>query len=289
VTAAGHLEQIWRYPAKTMLGERLDLTELTEAGVLGDRWWAIRDEVRGGQGSKKLPGLMQLSARYVTEPERGAPPPPIEIRLPNGTVTSSERTDVAVQLSEAVDHPVTLWPLQPPTDLDHYRRGTADHDDVMVELREFFGRTDAEPLPDVSWMPPELFEFESLPGTYFDALPIHLITTSSLRRLGELAPNSTIDVRRFRPNLVIDTDELSREADWIEQDWIGRRLHVGGAQIEIAGPCPRCVMTTRAVGELGTDREVLRRIVADANQNFGVYATVTQAGSIRIGDEVRLT
>lgn len=286
MAGAGHLDQIWRYPAKSMLGEPLDRAELLAGGIPGDRGWAVRDEVRGGiRGAKKIPGLMRLAARYLTEPESGAPPPPIEIRLPDGRITASNRDDVDATLSDALGHPVTLWPLQPATDLDHYRRGAPDSDDLLTELRDIFGRVDDEPLPDVSWMPPEIFEFESPLGTYFDVSPVHILTTASLAALAGLAAESAVDVRRFRPNLVIDTAE---ESGWVEQSWIGRSVRIGTAVLDIVGPCPRCVMTTRPVGDLPADTMVLRRIVRDADQNLGVYATIRTPGVIANGDEVRV-
>ena len=275
--------QIWRYPAKSMLGERLDRTEVTATGLVGDRGWAVRDEVRGGiRGAKKIGELMRLSARYLTEPEPGAGQPPIEIRLPDGTVTTSQQADVNERLSSALGHAVSLWPLQPETDLDHYRRGAPDSDDVMTELREMFGRTVDEPLPDLAAFPPELVEFESPPGSYVDAYPLMLLTDTSLASLAALAPGSAVDIRRFRPNIVVESGETGEA--WPELGWIGRRIRVGTAEIEVVGPCPRCVMVTRAVAELGEDRRILRTIVASADQNLGVYATVIQPGDFVVGD-----
>ncbi|HMT61830.1 MAG TPA: MOSC domain-containing protein, partial [Microthrixaceae bacterium] len=168
-----------------------------------------------------------------------------------------------------------------------FRRGRPDSDDLLAELRGIFGREDDEPLPDMAGMPETIFEHESPPGTYYDVFPIHLITTSSLAHLAALAPESNIDVRRFRPSVVIDTGDDPNDG-WVEQTWIGRSLRVGTAELAVVMACPRCVMPTRAVGELAEDRSVLRRIVRDANQNFGVYATVVRPGTIAVGQTVRL-
>jgi len=281
------LQQIWRYPAKSMLGEQLDRSELVATGLVGDRGWALRDEVRGGiRGAKKLGGLMRLGARYLTEPEAGAPPPAVELHLPDGTVTTSERADVDEQLSRALGHPVTLWPVQPADALDHYRRGAPDHEDLDTELRDLFGRLPEEPLPDLSVFPPEIIEFESPPGTYVDAFPVHLLTTASMRRLATLVDDeATVDVRRFRPNLVVDVD-VDEDHPWPEQAWVGRPLRVGTVELEVVAPCPRCVMVTRPVAALDGDRTVLRAVVAAADQNLGVYATVTTPGTVSVGDHV---
>ncbi|NLA35543.1 MAG: Fe-S oxidoreductase, partial [Actinobacteria bacterium] len=201
----GEVTFIGRYPAKSMLGERLERADLVEAGLVGDRCWATRDEVRGGiRGAKKIAGLMHLGARYLDEPTAHGPTPQIEITLPDGTTVRSDAADVNERLSEALDHAVTLWPLQPADDLDHYRRGAPDSEDFLEELRDIFGRTEDEPFPDFSVFPPEVIEFESPPGTYLDAWPLMIMTNRSLATLRELNPDSAIDVRRFRPNLLVD-------------------------------------------------------------------------------------
>lgn len=286
----GSLTMIGRYPAKSMLGESLTSTELTDQGVLGDRGWAVRDEVRGGiRGAKKIGALMHLGARYLTEPTAAAPTPTIEITMPDGSVAASTDADVNDRISAALDHAVTLWPLQPASDLEHYRRGAADSDDLLVELRDIFGRTEDEPLPDLSIFPPDIIEYESVPGTYVDAWPLLLMTQQSVDQLQALLPDVAIDLRRFRPNLVIDLAD-SRESEstdrWPEQAWIGRRFALGTAEIEIVCTCPRCVMITRSVAELPEDRSIMRTVVREADQNLGVYATVTKPGVVAVGDSL---
>jgi len=72
-SVAARVIQLWRYRAKSMMGERLDVAAVTARGVLGDRGWAVRDEVRGGiRGAKKIGGLTQLGAQYLEEPALAA-------------------------------------------------------------------------------------------------------------------------------------------------------------------------------------------------------------------------
>jgi uncharacterized protein len=274
------IDQIWRYPVKSMIGGQVDTAELTPNGILGDRTWAVRDQVRGGiRGAKILGGLMRLSARYVDG--HGGP---VAITLPDGAVVTTDDPSAAAAVSAAIGHEVTLEPLAPADDLAHYRRGAAYHDDPMEELRSIFGRTEDEPLPDFSVLPPTIFEHESPPGTYHDAFPLMLMSTSALRSLGEALPASTIDIRRFRPSLIVDTGEVPGHP---EQAWEGRRLRVGTTTLEITTPCPRCVMVTREIdGDVPQDRTILRHIVRDLGQNVGVYATVVTPGTIRTGDAV---
>lgn len=281
------LSEVWRYPAKSMAGEVLQAADVGVRGIAGDRGWAVRDEVRGGiRGAKQLGGLLHLSARYRTEPGADEPPPAIVITLPDGSTVGSDDTDVDQRLTAAIDHEVTLWPLQPASDLDHYRRGPSETDDVLAELRQVFARTPDEPLPDLSVFPPEIMEFESPPGTYFDAFPLHVVTTASLGDLARIAPDSVVDVRRFRPNLVVRAEP--GDEPFPERRWVGRRLAVGEVELDIVTGCPRCVVITRDSPGLPADRALMRTVVKEAGQDIGVYATVARAGTVRVGDEVRL-
>jgi uncharacterized protein YcbX len=276
------VSEVWRYPVKSMMGERVAGVDLADRGVVGDRTWAVRDEVRGGiRGAKKIGALMQLAAEYADGVDG-----PVRITLADGSTVTTDDPDRDRVVSDALAHQVTLWPLPPADDLDHYRRGAPDSDDVMEELNAIFGREEGEPLPDLSVFPPEIIEFESPPGTYHDAYPLLLLSTSALRALAEALPDSVIDVRRFRPSLVVDTGD---EPGHPEFGWVGRRLQVGSAELEVVTPCPRCVMVTREIdASVPADRAVLRHVVRDLDQNVGVYATVVTPGSVAVGDPVRL-
>lgn len=271
------VDQLWRYPVKSMIGELVDAAVLTPTGMVGDRAWAVRDEVRGGiRGAKKIASLMRQAARTT---DVG-----VTITLADGTIICDDDPNIHDRLSSALDHQVTLWPLQPADDLDHYRRGQPDSTDMIAELRAVFGREPDEPLPDLAQFPPIIMTFESPPGTYLDAHPLLIMTTSALADLARLLPDSAMDVRRFRPNVVVDTGAGPGHP---EMAWIGQRFTIGTATLEIVNPCPRCVMVTHAINDdLPTDRRVLRPIVKELDQNVGVYATVVTPGSMSVGDAV---
>ncbi|MGI8938567.1 MAG: MOSC domain-containing protein [Iamia sp.] len=274
--------QIWRYPVKSMVGDTVAAVDVVETGLVGDRTWAARDQVRGGiRGAKQLGGLMRLSARPVEGPGGH-----VSITLPDGSTVTTADAGVGAAVSAAIDHEVTLEPLAPADDVDHYRRGEMYHDDLMEDLRATFGRVGDEPLPDLSAFPPEILEFESPPGTYHDVHPLLLMTTSALAALGDALPDSDVDVRRFRPSLVIDTGD---QPGHVEMGWIGQQVTVGEVELDVVGGCPRCVMVTREVGtDVPADRQVLRHIVADLGQDVGVYATVARPGRIATGDPVQV-
>ena len=137
------LIELFRYPVKSMMGESLTATEVTETGIQGDRAWAVRDERRGGiRGGKKLPQLMTLGAR--TGPDVPT------ITAPDGESAAANSDYINEWLSDKLSHPVSLWPLLPAEQLDHYRRGAPDTEDFELELRTVFGRLPDEPIPDLS-------------------------------------------------------------------------------------------------------------------------------------------
>src|SRR5690606_17231384 len=257
-----------------MIGERVEAADVGPTGIVGDRVWAVRDQVRGGiRGAKVLGGLMRLAARA---PE--GPGGPVVITLPDGTEVRADDPDAARLVSAAIDHEVTLEPLRPAEDREHYRRGAPYHDDLMEELRSIFGRTEDEPLPDLTALPPEILEFESPPGTYHDAFPLMLMTTSALRSLAEALPDAAIDVRRFRPSIVIDTGDSRGHPEF---DWVGRTASIGGATVTFRERCPRCVMVTREIDAAApANRSILRHVVAELGQDVGVYAEVTEPGVV---------
>jgi uncharacterized protein YcbX len=282
----GQVKEIRRYPVKSMGGELLDEVELQERGLPGDRAWAVRDEVRGGiRGAKKIPALMGLQARYVNPPSAEGSSP-AEITLPDGSTIETGDPDVNDRITKAIDYSVTLWPLLPADALDHYRRGAPLHEDIEQEMRAMFGRAPDEPLPDLSIFPPELIEFESPPGTYFDAFPLLLLTENALRSMREKAPDSEFDVRRFRPNFVLSASGSS--VPFPESEWCGRRLQMGDAILKVTFECPRCVMTTHGFEDLPKDPKVMRALVRESGGNLGVYAAVEKPGRVRTGDSIAL-
>ncbi|MDA8524213.1 MOSC N-terminal beta barrel domain-containing protein [Alphaproteobacteria bacterium] len=270
--------EIWRYPVKSMMGERLRETGLGENGIPGDRAWAVRDEKRGGiRGAKKIPQLMDMQATSQDDA------PLITAR--DGQSARANETDIHSWLSEKLDHPVSLWPLVPAEQLEHYRRGAPDSDDPLEEFRNVMGRLPGETLPDFSDMP-ELLEFESPPGTYFDAFPVLLLSQQSLNTMNALYEESIFDVRRFRPNILLDF--TGSDAPFPDQSLIGKTVTIGTVELEIVSTCPRCSMTTHAFADLPKDTKIMRRLVEKTDGNLGVYASIKKPGQIKEADRLWL-
>ena len=303
----GHVREIWRYPVKSMAGERLERAQVGAQGLWGDRGWAIRNEASGEiHDAKRHPILMQCSAVYREEP-RPDHIPHVEITLPDGSTVSSDSPAISQRLSDLMGRRVTLRALQPATDTAYYRRrepGSAlmgrlaqyrtgrrllqwalVRGRMAAELRELFGREPEEPLPDLADHPGAVFEFQTPPGTYFDVFPIHVLTTSALQLMSRLNPAAVWDVRRFRPNVLVETDSTTGA---VENDWAGRAIRIGGFVVKGELPTVRCAMTMHAQADLPRDPSVLRTIVRDANQCLGLFASVIDAGSVATDDPVEL-
>jgi len=269
------ISQLWTYPVKSMVGVSVESVELSSLGIVGDRHWAIRDLERGGiRGAKKIGELMQFTAHRKDND--------VIITFPGGTQVSSADEDVNFMLSGVLGRNVLLESLPADNNLEHFRRGPSDSDDPLTELRGIFGREAEEPLPDFTAFPPEVAEFESPPGTHHDCWPLMVMTTSALQAMQEALPDSNVDIKRFRPSIVVETN--SGEGH-VEFSWKGKTASLGTAVIEFLDPCPRCIMITRKVNdELPEDRAILRHVVRDLNQAVGVYARILTPGRVALGD-----
>jgi uncharacterized protein YcbX len=281
---------IARYPVKSMLGESLDVARVGIQGIAGDRAWALRDDVRNGlTNAKRFAALMAMRARFLAEPDLENRSPTVEIRDAEGAATRSDAPDVAAWLTARLGHPVSIWPLLPAEHDAHYRREAPAPDaDVVAGLREMFARTPDEPLPDLAAFPPVLASHSSPPGTYFDAYPLLILSRSALAALEGRAraagSASVFDLRRFRPNLLVDCSEEG----FVEDAWVGRELRIGTVRARVEMRCPRCIMTTHGFLDVPRDPRVMRSLVRHHGGDLGVYASVIEPGEIRTGDAVEV-
>ena len=214
--------------------------------------------------------------------------PHVTITFPDGSTVRSDDADVNARLSAVLEKQVRLWPRVPASDKEHYRRpGAAARviapltdipgfrallptitklPNLDAQLRAAFSRTPDEPIPDISKLPKQLFEFTSPPGTYFDAFPIHVLTSASVAMMSQRIRCADWDVRRFRPNFFVET--VGGLEGLLESEWIGKTLRIGSVEVKCEMPAVRCGMTTNAQKELPKDNSVLRTIVKEAEQNL---------------------
>ena len=268
----GSVASLWRYPVKSMLGEELSSTEVTEHGVLGDRAYALLDSADGkaatAKNPRKWPALFSFRATFIEPPGPGAGMPPVRITLPDGTTATSRQTDLNQLLSKALNRTVTL----------------------SAARREQAGTVNAEEYwPDMEGLDfrDTVTDFTLPGGTFFDCATVHLLTTATLDRLRQLYPQGRFEIPRFRPNIVVVP--ASGEQDFVENAWVGHTLAVGDSvRLSITGPCGRCVMTTLAQGDLPRDPGILRTAAQHNKAHVGVYAKVERGGTIHRGDAVRI-
>jgi uncharacterized protein YcbX len=282
----GWVKEVWRYPVKGMAGERLPRSVIDGHGLVGDRDWAVRETSRREiQSCKRHPSLLQCAARYLREPASGSPGR-VSIRLPEGDELEADSSELDARLARLTGVDVTFEARRPAADADFYRRHNAGGDQWLQDLIATFTREPGEPLPDFSQLPPAMVEFVTTPGSFQLVAPLHVVTTASLRQLTAWNGTSDWNVRRFRPNLVIETEPGLEGL--VEQAWIGKRLFIAGAALDCVGATPRCGAITRAQGELRFDAGLLRTVVRQADQNVGVYCTTFEPGTVSVGDALTL-
>lgn len=281
------VREIWRFPVKSMGGEQLTRVTVTDKGLVGDRAFAVVDAADGKVASAKNPRKWAklLDCRATT-----APGGRVDITFPDGSTKASTDPDIDEALSDLVGRPVRLkgeaeqgsvfeevWPdidgLAPPAVITATNIGTSEDGEAISQ----FG-----------------IAMDAAPGTFFDVAPIHLMTTATLRRLSELAPGADFDVRRYRPNFLIGDDS---DSGFPENDWAGRRVRIGGAEVGVTIPTMRCVMTTLAQGSMAQDRDTLRAIAAHNRVDIsglgtwacaGAYANVVTPGDAAVGEAAGL-
>ena len=156
--------------------------------------------------------------------------PPVEVTFPDGTVVRTDEDDGAELtrddcgprgLSHGTEKALRL--------ISRARRERLRHADRPVIGRPFRG-----------------------PGA-----AMHVLATSTLRRLADEHPDGSWDPRRMRPNILIDDSDRPGNED----DWLGCDVHIGEqAVVHVVGPTPRCVMTTLAQPGLPKDAAVLKAV-----------------------------
>ena len=284
VVMAEHVARIWRYPVKSMLGEALTECAVGPSGLEGDRAYALIDGEDGKVASAKNPrkwGVL-LACRAALLDGGVA-----EITLPDGRTVRSDDPDIDAVLSKVVGRDVRLASTAP--DDRTFEEVWPDIEGLAPEeviVGTNIGTDDGE---RVSQLP---LGMAAPPGTFFDLALLHVLTTSTLAHLQALAPEATFDVRRYRPNVLIETDG---QDGFVENGWVGRTVGLGGVQMAVSMPTMRCVMTTLPQEDLPRDRDTLRAIAAHNRLEItglgqwacaGVYGDVTGSGTLRMGDAV---
>jgi uncharacterized protein len=247
------LSRIVRYPVKSLQGELLTGAEVEQDGLRGDRGWGIRDETTGKVlTARRAPQLLFAAASLASD---GSP----QVTLPTGETCDGPGAATDKALSAWLGKPVSL----------------VSSGDVPPGRAEFFVDATDDSSEAVEWTMPT--------GRFVDSLPLLVLTTASLRRGASLHPGGDWQVRRFRPNLVVDT----AGEDWVEDGWYGgQELRVGSARLRPEEPCVRCTMVTRPQPGLEEDRDIFRTLARHHRGLFGAWTAVSAPGSVQVGDDV---
>ena len=267
-TKIGFIASLHRYPVKSMMGEELNETRVGTKGLQGDRTFAIADaetgKIASAKNPSKWPTLFSFHAAFAGA-LNGDSLPPARITLPDGSTISTEDQSIATRLSASLGKPV------------HFLKGTTS----AGTLEEYWPDIDGLARRDV-------VTDEAMPTeTFFDLGMIHLLTTATLDSLRALYPEGRFEVRRFRPNLVIQT--APGFTGFPENEWDEKILTIGNeVKIKITGPCGRCVMTTLPQTGLPKDAGILKTAARHNQARVGAYASVLQGGVIRAGDPVQI-
>jgi uncharacterized protein len=250
----GEVVELWRYPVKSFQGERLERNELGPKTFAGDRAYAVRhredDKVLT---AKRYGRLLEASAR--TEADGS-----VVVDIPGAGEHGADDPGLAKVISAWLDVPCRL------------------ERPVVSEAPEFEMSFDAaQPERD-------LFAWPCAEGTFLDLAAAHVLTTSSLAAAGTFQPDTTWDVRRFRPNVLVDTGDAE---GFVEDAWVGQVVTIGGASVAVLMPTVRCPMPSRAQpGGLDRDLGVAATLRDHHDNNLGIYATVETPGAIAVGDPV---
>jgi uncharacterized protein YcbX len=291
--ATGTIDQLWRFPVKSMQGESVPSVELAASGIIGDRAWALVDPSDGKVVSAKNPRkwgrVLELAAAFVDGADG-----PVAVSTPDGTVVRSDVAgddasgvvsrflgrDVVLTPSSAAPANPTMeetWPGEveglAPAAFIESTRIPSEGDDAVSDIR---------------------MAMAAPPGTFFDLAVLHLLTTSTLASLRAAHPGGDFDVRRYRPNVVVATSG----GGFAENAWVGRSLSFGsaGPGMAVTLSTMRCVMTTMAQPGLPRDLSLLQTVARTNRVDMlggewacaGVYGNAVGSGVVAVGDPVTL-
>lgn len=287
---------LWRYPVKSMGGEALTEARVLPDGLAGDHLWAVVDEATGTVASAKRTrvwgALLQCRARLDGADADAADPAALEVTLPGGAALRGDDPALIERLSALAGRPVLLRRRDAPGARTMEMEWAPEtHEGMEQAIAYSSARAEQDPAAGA---PVGAVPAGGDGARFYDLAPVHLLTTSSVRRIHPDAADVRRAAERYRPNIVVGDDEW--DAGHVEDGWLGGVLRAGGAELAPTIPVGRCVMVTLPHGDLPADRATLKRIAALHRRDvgygtapaptLGVYADVPRAGTVRIGDTV---
>jgi uncharacterized protein YcbX len=250
---SAYLAEIWRHPIKSCGRETLTRVLLTENRTLPwDRRWAIAHEASKYDPDHPEWVACANFARVAKSPQMQA----ITARcnLAYGTVTLSHP-----QLQD-----LTLDPDKP-----------EDGADLIQWIMPISAANRALPATVVR---------NGLRGMTDTDFPSISIINLGSHRAVENRLGRRISPGRWRANLILDGLDA-----WAERDWVGKRIRIGLAELEVRENIVRCVATSTSVATGERDTDTLGTLEEGwGHKEFGVYAVVTKTGDINQADRVEI-
>jgi uncharacterized protein YcbX len=118
----------------------------------------------------------------------------------------------------------------------------------------------------------------------FDALPLSLISTGTVKAISALA-GIPLQPRRFRPNIVVETLD---DTEYPEDSWVGSTVSFGEVKMRVDKRDKRCIVTNVDPDSAERDPVVLRTIQENRESFLGVYGSTVQPGRLSVGDSVTI-
>jgi uncharacterized protein YcbX len=244
------VQSLWRYPVKSMQGESCDELILEANGVVGDRSFGVMDLGSGTIISAKRDGrLLEAGASLASQELR--------VTLPSGQ---------ELEPGDALDESLTHWLERP----------------VRLVEAAAFGVATFEAPEDFEHDESDLEQWEGTVGSFVDDSPLHVLAVADLEQLSRERPDLHWDVRRFRPNIVVE----GAASAWGPMPR-GQRMRLGDVEIIFQQGCKRCVMTTRPQPRnLARELDILRHVIREHDNTVGERAGVLSSGVVHVGDPV---
>ncbi len=269
----GRVSELWRYPVKSMQGESLKMATVGKKGLVGDRLFALMDKESGrivsAKNPKKWERVFRFSAKSLVAKDSGRPLPRPNITFPDGETVFIEDDNINEILSKKIGRSVVLISQVPEN---------ATLEKLSLEEEESGDVETASCLEKLS------------PLDFFDGGKLHILTTGALNKLKKKYSGGDFDARRFRPNIVIDSDDTEFSANLnlnLENHWEYLMIEVGDkVRLKVTKPTVICIMTTLAQENIPKDNQILKMIDQFNNGYLGVYTQTLEPGSIEVGDFV---
>jgi uncharacterized protein len=253
---SGRLARISIAPVKALGLVHPEAVELGSGGVAGDRrFWLVEE---GGRlvNNRRFPRLLQVHPTWNEASGR------LELAFPDGRVVAG-----VVELGDPVSAELYHDP--------HPSRS------VIGPWQDAISAYAGAPLR-LLWSEAGAADRAARGGS------VTVVSRASLGRLqAELGAAEPVDGRRFR--MLFEIDGVTAHA---EDDWIGSRIRIGGAEVAVGGDVGRCVITTLDPDRGTRDLDTLGALARYRREGqseplpFGVYGTVTVPGRVAVGDLV---